>query len=362
MRAISNVKRDSSGRRRDGTPSVRSEGSGAAGSPRDEVPIHRWGGGTGAAVARPGGLRALFEGTWKKVSRDRYLLVLFAAPFLFFVLFKYLPMYGVLIAFKRIVVFRGLGEIISAPSIGLTYFKQYLSDPYFWKLVRNTILIRVYSLFWGFPAPIILALMLNEVRNVRFKRTIQSITYLPHFISLVVICGMLVNFLSSEGLVNNILAAVGLPRTNFLARAEWFRTIYIASDVWQHVGFGSIVYLAALTGIDPQLYEAATIDGANRWQKMVHVTLPGIAPTITILFILQLGRVMDVGYQKIILLYNGATYETADVISTYVYRRGLIDSDFSYATAVGLFSSLIGFLFVYTANRISRRVGETSLW
>ncbi len=298
----------------------------------------------------------------KQLSANRYLYALFALPLLYYIFFHYLPIYGVLIAFKRIVVFRGLGEIMKAPWVGLKYFRQYLSDPYFWTLARNTVLIRLYGIIWGFPAPIVLAVLLNELRNDKFKRIIQSITYLPHFISLVVICGMLVNFLSTEGLINRFLGAFGFEPTSFLAKPEWFRTIYISSDIWQHVGFGSIIYLAALTSIDPQLYEAAAIDGANRWGRLIHVTLPGLASTITILFILRLGRIMEVGYQKIILLYNGATYETADVISTYVYRRGLIQSDFAYATAVGLFTSLIGLVFVYSANRVARSVGETSLW
>ena len=185
---------------------------------------------------------------------------------------------------------------------------------------------------------------------------------MPHFISLVVICGMIVNFVSTDGVVNNFLAFLGFQRTAFLVRPEWFRPIYIASDIWQHVGWGSIIYLAALTNVDPQLYEAASLDGAGRWRQLRHVTWPGILPTVVILFILALGRIMEVGYQKIILLYTGATYETADVIATYVYRRGLIESDFSYATAVGLFTSVIGIAFVVSANRISRSLGETSLW
>jgi len=298
----------------------------------------------------------------RRIQQSRYLYLLFALPLLYFVLFKYLPIYGVMIAFKKIVIFRGLAEIMRAPWVGFRYFEQYLTDPYFWKLARNTVLMRLYNILWGFPAPIVLALMLNELRNQKFKRTIQSITYLPHFISMVVICGMLVTFLSTEGLVNRAIGVFGVGPITFMAKPEWFRTIYIASGIWQHVGFGAIIYLAALTNIDPQLYEAAAIDGAGRWCQLRNITLPGITPTITILFILRLGRIMEVGYQKIILLYNGATYETADVISTYVYRRGLINSDFAYATAVGLFTSLIGMLFVYIANRISRIVGETSLW
>ena len=298
----------------------------------------------------------------RKLHRSRYLYVLFAAPFLFYVLFEYAPMYGVLIAFKEIKVFRGLGAMLSAPGVGFKYFELYLSDPYFWKLVRNTVLIQALGLAVGFPAPIVLALMLNEVRRRAFKRVIQSITYLPHFISLVVICGMIVNFVATDGVVNDFLAFLGLPRTPFLARPEWFRAIYVASDVWQDVGWGSIIYLAALTTVDPQLYEAAALDGAGRWRQLRHVTWPGIQPTVVILFILALGRIMEVGYQKIILLYTGATYETADVIATFVYRRGLIQSDFTYATAVGLFASVTGILFVVSANRISRSLGRPSLW
>lgn len=299
----------------------------------------------------------------RKLHRSRYLYVLFAAPFLFYVLFEYAPMYGVLIAFKEIKVFRGLGAMLSAPGVGFKYFELYLSDPYFWKLVRNTVLIQALGLAVGFPAPIVLALMLNEVRVIAFKRAIQSITYLPHFISLVVICGMIVNFVATDGVVNDFLAFLGLPRTPFLVRPEWFRAIYVGSDVWQDVGWGAIIYLAALTTVDPQLYEAAALDGAGRWRQLRHVTWPGILPTVVILFILALGRIMDVGYQKIILLYTGATYETADVIATFVYRRGLIQSDFSYATAVGLFTSVIGILFVVSANRISRSIGGgVSLW
>lgn len=298
----------------------------------------------------------------RKLHRSRYLYVLFAAPFLFYVLFEYAPMYGVLIAFKDIKVFRGLGEMLAAPGVGFKYFERYLSDPYFWKLVRNTVVIQATGLAVGFPAPIVLALMLNEVRAVAFKRTIQSIAYLPHFISLVVICGMIVNFVATDGVVNDFMAFLGLPRTPFLARPEWFVPIYVASDVWQNVGWGSIIYLAALTKVDPQLYEAAALDGAGRWRQLRHVTWPGILPTVVILFILALGRITEIGYQKIILLYTGATYETADVIATFVYRRGLIQSDFPYATAVGLFASVIGILFVVSANRISRSLGRPSLW
>ncbi|HOJ11576.1 MAG TPA: ABC transporter permease subunit [Clostridiales bacterium] len=294
--------------------------------------------------------------------RDKYLYLMFLLPLLYYIIFHYVPMYGILIAFKKIKVFRGLGSILEAPWNGAQYFKEYLKDPYFWKLVRNTILIRIYDIAWGFPVPIIFALLLNEVRNNVFKRTIQSITYLPHFLSTVVICGMITTFLATDGLINNIIKAFGGEAIQFLAKSEWFRTVFIASGIWQNFGWESIIYIASLTAIDVELYDAARIDGAGRWKQTIHVSLPGIMPTIIILFILNLGKIMNVGYQKILLLYNGATYETADVISTFVYRRGLIETNFSYATAVGLFSTVIGLMFIISANKISKKVGETSLW
>lgn len=294
--------------------------------------------------------------------RDKYLYMLFFLPFSYYVIFEYVPMYGILISFKEIKVFTGLGAILNTPWAGFKYFEAYLTDPYFWKLVRNTILIRVYEIFWGFPVPIIFALLLNEVKNKFFYRTIQSITYLPHFISIVVVCGMITTFLATDGLVNNIITALGGNAIQFLAQPGWFRTVFVSSGIWQSFGWESIIYLAALTSIDLELYNAAKIDGANRWKQTLHITLPGIAPVAIILFIMNMGKIMNVGYQKVLLLYNGATYETADVISTYVYRKGLIDSDFSYATAVGLFSTVIGLVFVLAANRISRAVSGTSLW
>jgi len=283
-------------------------------------------------------------------------------PFSYYVIFEYFPMYGILIAFKNIKVFNGMGSIFNAPWIGFKHFQEYLSDPYFWKLVRNTILIRIYEIVWGFPMPILFALLLNEVKNKIFHRTIQSVTYLPHFISTVVVCGMITTFLATDGMINHLISALGGTPIQFLMLPQWFRTIFVSSGIWQNFGWESIIYLAALTSIDVEQYNAAKIDGAGRWKQMLHVTLPGIAPVAIILFILNMGKIMNVGYQKILLLYNGLTYETADVISTFVYRKGLVESDFSYATAVGLFSTLIGFAFVYAANKISRAVSGTSLW
>ncbi|WP_232436847.1 ABC transporter permease [Paenibacillus senegalimassiliensis] len=210
--------------------------------------------------------------------------------------------------------------------------------------------------------PIILALLLNELKNRNFQRIVQTVSYLPHFLSTVVVCGILVNFLSYDGIINQLLQAIGLERIQFLMIPEWFRTIYISSEIWQGIGWGSIIYLAALTGIDPQLYEAATVDGANRWKRALHITLPGIAPTIIIMFLFSIGALMSVSFEKVLLLSNGSNFETSDIIATYVYRRGLISSDFSYATAVGLFNSFIALFFLTIGNKISKKVSETSLW
>lgn len=295
-------------------------------------------------------------------NRDIYLYLMILLPFIYYILFAYLPMYGVLIAFKDIKIFKGFGSIIDAPWIGMKYFKEYLKDPYFWKLVRNTFLIRIYGIFWGFPVPIIFALLLNEIRHNKFKKVIQTVTYLPHFISTVVVCGMLTSFLATNGMINNLIKTLGGAPIQFLARPEWFRTIYISSGIWQSFGWNSIIYLASLTSINTELYEAAIIDGANRFEQAVFITIPGILPTITIMLIMSIGKIVNVGYEKILLLYNGATYETADVLSTYVYRRGLINTNFSYATAVGIFISVVGFIFIIAANMISRQLSETSLW
>jgi putative aldouronate transport system permease protein len=223
-------------------------------------------------------------------------------------------------------------------------------------------LINFYQLIFGFPAPIILALLMNEIKNKFFKKTIQTITYLPHFVSTVVICGMIIDFFAQNGLINDLIASFGGPRTLFLVEAGWFRSIYVGTGIWQGVGWGSIIYLAALTAIDTELYEAVTIDGAGRWKQFVHITLPGIAPTIVILLIMNIGRMMSEGFEKIILLYNPSTYETADIISSYVYRRGLVEANYGFSAAVGLFNTLVNLILIVAANYTSRKVNETSLW
>ena len=268
-------------------------------------------------------------------------------------------MAGIVIAFKNYSL--GLGFMESS-WVGLKWFREFTSSIFFTRLFRNTLLISLYSLIFGFPAPIILALLLNEVRHSAYKRTIQTVTYLPHFISMIVIAGMITDFSLSTGLFNDIIAFFGGQRFPLLQQPNLYRPIYVASDIWQQVGWGTIIYLSAMSAIDPQLYEAAMIDGAGRFKQLLHITLPSIAPTIVILFILRIGHLLGVGYEKTILLYNPSTYETADVISTYVYRVGLLEQNWSYSTAIGLFNSLINFSLLIIANKISRKVSETSLW
>lgn len=296
----------------------------------------------------------------KDIVRDRYFLILLAPVVLYYILFKYLPMFGIVIAFKQYNVFEG---IWASDWVGLKYFQMFFDNPDSWKLMRNTLLLGVYKLVFGFPAPIILALLLNEVRVQLFKRFVQTVSYLPHFISTVVVAGMVTMFLSpTNGLINEIIQFFGFDAINFMQKASWFRTVYVTSEIWQGIGWGSIIYLAALTTIDPQLYEASEIDGASRWKQTWHVTLPGIAPAIAILLIINVGQVLEIGFEKVFLLYNPATYETADIISTYVYRVGIVSGNFSYGTAVDIFMGVISFILVYSANYVSRKVGETSLW
>lgn len=295
----------------------------------------------------------------KKIKKCKYLYIIMLVPMIYYILFHYLPMYGVIVAFKDYNIVKG---VMGSPWAGLKHFKKFLADPYFWTLVRNTLLLNIYGLVWGFPIPIILALMLNELRGGKFKRVVQTVSYLPHFISTVVVCGMVVNFLSTDGILNQFVQMLGGEKTQFLMDPKYFRTIFTASGIWQTAGWTSIIYLSALTGVDQEVVEAAMIDGANRWQRIRHVTLPAITPTISTMLIMNLGKLMNLGYEKVLLLYNGSTYETADVISTYVYRRGILSNDFSYATAVGLFQSVIGVILLVTANKVSKKISETSLW
>jgi putative aldouronate transport system permease protein len=286
-----------------------------------------------------------------------YLLVL---PVLtFYTIFSYKPMYGAIIAFKD---FSPKEGIIGSSWAGLKHFESFFANPYFWRILKNTLWISLSSMIFGFPAPIILALLINELRSKWFPRVVQTLSYLPHFISLVVVCSFIKEFTASAGIINDLLAWFGFQRQTMLTNPKLFVPVYVISGIWQEIGWGSIIYLAALAGIDQELYEAASIDGAGRWRKMLNVTLPGIIPTIVIMLILRLGRLMNVGYEKIILLYNPAIYETSDVISSYVYRKGILERNFSYSAAVGLFNSVINCALVLFSNWFSRKAGETSLW
>ena len=291
--------------------------------------------------------------------RNKALYFLVIPVLLFYLLFHYKPMYGAIIAFKDYTPALGVAD---SPWVGFDNFTRFFSSPYFARLIKNTVLLSFYELIFGFPAPIILALLLNEVRNKKFKGIAQTLTYLPHFISMVVVTGMITNFAMTNGLFNDIIALFGKERSPILQNPNLYRTVYVASSIWQEVGWGSIIYLSALAGVDSQLYEAAAIDGAGKWKQLIHVTFPAIMPTIIIMLILKTGSMMSMGYEKTILLYNPSTYETADIISSYIYRVGLLDMNWSYSTAIGLFNSVINCVLLVITNKLSKKYSETSLW
>ncbi|MFD5158160.1 ABC transporter permease [Streptomyces hawaiiensis] len=313
-----------------------------------------------ARAAPRHGKRAPARTGWRRaLRRDWQLYSLAILPLLFFLVFRYLPMIGNVIAFRR---FEPGGSLFGEDWVGLRYVRMFLSDPTFWQVFRNTLWLGGLTLVFCFPIPIVLALLLNEVRRRSLKRFVQSVSYLPHFLSVVIVAGITMQMLASDGPVNHVLGLLGHDPVRFIQEPEWFRTIYVGSEIWQTAGWGTILYLAALTTIDEDLYEAARIDGANRWQQIWHVTLPGIRPTMITLLILNVGTFMAVGFEKVLLLYNPLTYPTADVISTYVYRAGVESNSFSYAAAIGLFEAIIGLVLITSANQLSRRTVGTSLW
>ena len=301
----------------------------------------------------------LFSRIKKDIKQNKSLYILVLPVLIFYIIFHYKPMYGAIIAFMD---YNPRLGIKGSEWVGFAQFTRFFQSPYFTRILRNTILLSVYGIAFGFPAPIILALLLNELKQKKIKKTVQTATYLTHFISLVVVTGIIKEFTQSTGLINDIIEFFGGTRTSLIQNPALYRTIYITSDIWQEIGWGSIIYLAALSGIDEQLYEAASIDGANRWEKLIHVTLPGISTTIIIMLILRLGQILGSSYEKTILLYNEATYETADVIASYIYRVGILERNWSYSTAIGLFNSCINFVFLLVANKLSKKVSETSLW
>ncbi|MCU6711801.1 ABC transporter permease subunit [Paenibacillus sp. J5C_2022] len=298
--------------------------------------------------------------TLRHIKKDRQLLMLLVPCIVFFILFRYGPIYGLIIAFKDYKVFTG---ILASEWVGLENFIKFFSSPDFWLLFRNTFLLGLYTLLWSFPFPIIFAVLLNEVRLIWFKKWVQTLSYLPAFLSVVIVSSMIIDFLSpGRGLMNQLIAWLGFEKIYFLSMPEWFRTIYISSDIWSSMGYEAIIFLAAIAGISPTLYEAAKVDGCKRWHMMRYITIPSLMPTILILFIIKSGAMFRIGYEKVLLLYNSLTYEVADVFSTYVYRKGLLEYDYSYASAVGLFESLIALVMLLITNLISRRLGGRSLW
>lgn len=296
----------------------------------------------------------------KKSFLRNWQLYLFLLPMItYFFIFHYIPMYGVQIAFKNYLPNLGFW---GSEWVGLKHFETFFNSFYFWRLLRNTIFLNLYGLLL-FPLPIIFALMLNELRNGAFKKWAQTLTYAPHFISVVVIVGMLVAFLNPQtGIVNIALKSLGFDSIYFMSEPGWFRHLYVWSGQWQSLGWNTIIFLAALAGINPELYEAAKVDGATRLQRIFHINIPGILPTVVILFILNIGLFMQIGFEKVLLMKNNLNSETADVIQTYVYQVGLLEGRFSYATAIGLFESAINIILLITVNQIARKIGENSLW
>ena len=302
-------------------------------------------------------------GFWRRLGRDlvknRIVYLMWIPVLAYYLVFHYAPMGGIVIAFQNYKPFKGIS---GSQFVGMRWFIDFLTGPYAWRVIRNTLVISMQNIIFGFPMPILLALMINEVKSTKFKKTVQTVSYMPHFISLIVVCGLLMDFSSSQGLFNAIGTAFGLPRTNYLSNIDTYRTIYVASGIWKQMGWGSIIYLATLSAVDPSLYEAAAIDGANRFRRILHVTLPALVPVIAVQLIMRLGQVMSEGYEKTILIYNESTWEVSDIVSSFVYRRGLLENNYSYGAAVGLFNSLVNVVILTTANSASRALTSESLW
>lgn len=312
---------------------------------------------TAAVTMRPPTTR---NRVWKRIKKNAGLYILFAPVLIYYLVFHYYPMLGLQIAFKNFLPTDG---IWGSEWIGFEHFQMFFSSPDFWRLLYNTLSISILQLVFGFPVPVILAIIINEVRGKRFRKLVQTVTYAPHFISVVVLAGMLVTFLSpSSGIINFIIQALGGQPVDFLGKAEWFKPIYVLSGIWQTSGYSAIVFIASLTSIDTSLYEAAAIDGCGRIKRLLNVDIPAILPTVVTMFILNVGKIMNVGYQKILLLQNSLNTSASDVIQTYVYRMGLANGLFDFATAVGLFNNIINLILLLLVNKISRQVAETSLW
>ncbi len=296
----------------------------------------------------------------KRWNEQKYLFFMILPCLAYYFIFHYMPMYGVIIAFKKFDMVKG---IMGSSWVGLDNFVRFFEGPYAFRLIKNTLLLSIYNLIFYFPIPIIFALFLNEVKNKWFKKAVQTVSYLPHFVSVVIVVGMLQSMLSpSTGIINRVITSLGGESINFFMRPEWFRTLYISSTIWQEFGWGSIIYLAALSSVDAGLYEAAHLDGAGRFRCMWHITLPAISPTIITLLILKVGNLLTVGYEKVIMMYNPGIYETADIISSYVYRVGVSQANYSFGTAVGLMNSIVSMILILITNTVSKKLTETSLW
>ncbi len=289
------------------------------------------------------------------------LYVMFLFPIIYYIIFRYIPMFGNILAFRK---YNAGGSIFGTGPITLKYFKQFITAKPFWQAFSNTLILNGLYLLFRFPLTLIFALLLNEIRNLHWKKFVQTVSYLPHFISMVIVCGMIKELLSTHGPINDLIAQLGGEKISFISRAEWFRTIFVTSGVWQSLGWGTILYLAAMTGINPSLYEAATVDGASHFQQVLHVTIPCILPTIATLLILDIGGLVGSGgaFEKVYLLYSPQTYETSDIVSTYVFRMGVESGSINFATAVGLFEGIINLILLTCANFVSKKVAKTSLW
>lgn len=296
---------------------------------------------------------------WDKLWRNRYIYLMILPVAIYFVIFKYWPMGWLAIAFKDFKILKGFS---GSEWVGLEHFETFFSNPDFLTLISNTLLLNIYSIAFCFTAPILFAVLLNEIKNKSFKKVTQTISYLPHFLSTVVMVSMVMTFLSpSLGVLNSFISSLGFDKINFLSEPQYFRTIMVISGIWQQVGWSSIIYLSALTGIDQSLYEAATVDGANKFKQIWHITLPGIRTTIIIMLILQIGNIMNVNFEKIYLFQNPLNLSVSEMLPTYVYKMGMVNSNYGLATAIGLFNSVISLGLVFVANRVSKKFSEVTI-
>lgn len=298
--------------------------------------------------------------TFNHMKRDRQLLIIFLPCALFYAIFRYGPMFGLVMSFQDYGIFLGY---LKSPWVGFKHFIKFFNSPDFLLLFKNTFLLGLYTLLWTFPFPIIFAIFLNEIRNAKFKKSIQTLSFLPSFLSVVIVSSMVIDFLSpNRGIINTVIQALGFESKYFIVDPKWFRTIYIASEIWSTMGYSAIIYLAAIAGVDQTLYEAARVDGSGRLKSIWYITLPSILPTIATMFIIKSGNMFSIGYEKVLLLYTPPTYKVADVFSTFVYRKGLIEANYSYAAAVGLFESIVALTLLLITNKMSKKLTEQSLW